>query len=329
MRTLLEAICADETNDDPRLVYADALMQSGDEVTYARGEFIVIQCKLAQTDCLPVERKTLKARERALLEAYKKSWLATLYLTAKEREHVNFHRGFIDRITMPLTLFVKIAPALAMNPRLFLNVTDVEKNFEPLRSEAMLRVKHLMLNSCNISDEGAKAMAQSKYLQNITHLDLRYNRIRNEGAVAMAQSEYLQNLTTLLLWGNRISDEGAVAIAQSEYLRNLTHLDLRYNSIGNEGAAAIAQSEYLRNLQHLNLSGDGIGNEGAAAIAQSEHLQSLTHLGLSSNYISDEGAKAIAQSKYLRKLTHLGLSTNNISDEGAALLRKRWPFVEI
>jgi uncharacterized protein (TIGR02996 family) len=85
-RSLLAAIAADPEDDEPRIVYADWLLQAGDP----RGELIAVQCALERS-----RTPELAARERVLLERHEAEWLARAGLAAGEGR---LHRGFIERV---------------------------------------------------------------------------------------------------------------------------------------------------------------------------------------------------------------------------------------
>ena len=48
----------------------------------------------------------------------------------------------------------------------------------------------------------------------LTELDLESNNIGDAGAIAIAQSDYMEDLTSLYLKGNKISNWGVKAIAE-------------------------------------------------------------------------------------------------------------------
>ncbi|MBA2540977.1 MAG: TIGR02996 domain-containing protein [Deltaproteobacteria bacterium] len=90
---LIAAIAAAPADDEPRLVYADQLMQQGDP----RGEFIALQCRIAKADAVdePIDEAVI-TRERELRETHGVLWLAPL------REIVDaafvFRRGFVEHV---------------------------------------------------------------------------------------------------------------------------------------------------------------------------------------------------------------------------------------
>ena len=133
-------------------------------------------------------------------------------------------------------------------------------NLRHLKSVCPRGLKHvefLALNSNQIGDKGAKALADAIHLQHLTHLDLSRNKIGAEGAKALAYASHLQHLTHLDLSRNKIGAEGAKALAQTPYLQHLTHLNLKVNQIGAEGAQALADSTYLSDDVHVDISENG------------------------------------------------------------------------
>ena len=83
--TLIEACAAAPDDDAPRLVLADAI---GGE----RGEFIVVQCALAQGRRSPAEAGALRRRQRELVAAHGVAWSGLAGLAKR----VTFRRGFVD-----------------------------------------------------------------------------------------------------------------------------------------------------------------------------------------------------------------------------------------
>lgn len=105
--------------DAPRLVYADWLTENDDP----RGEFIVLQCRLASGRLGAKDVKAAKGREAELLDAHREEWFGPLEKWLRERDayapsHVKLRRGFVSscRLTVQqrddlATLFQK-APLL-------------------------------------------------------------------------------------------------------------------------------------------------------------------------------------------------------------------------
>src|SRR5205823_3796441 len=104
---LLRAIRATPEEDTPRLAYADWLEENGQP---ERAEFIRLQCRLATIDEYDPEQPYLERRQdRLLTEDHKKAWGELPVKPVKER---TFHRGFIDDISLPASVFLEGADKL-------------------------------------------------------------------------------------------------------------------------------------------------------------------------------------------------------------------------
>lgn len=106
---LLAACVASPDDDAPRLVWADAI---GGE----RGEFVVIQCRLARAELSPAERGALIARHDELLVAHGLEWSGFARDAGVWR--CQFRRGFVeaieaDVVRLPLSRLFRHAPLLA------------------------------------------------------------------------------------------------------------------------------------------------------------------------------------------------------------------------
>ena len=82
----------------------------------------------------------------------------------------------------------------------------------------------LRLNSCELEDDSAEALAESGRLTALTVLDLAFNRIGSAGAVALSRATWLKGLVGLILTENPIGDEGASALCEGTTLENLQML---------------------------------------------------------------------------------------------------------
>src|SRR3712207_881100 len=103
---LLAAVLAQPDDDLPRLVYADALDETGHPAASARAEFIRGQVALAANP----DDVGLKARTAALLAAHGAAWLAPLRQKGEPLQspstHGVFRRGFVEVVWMPAAWFL-------------------------------------------------------------------------------------------------------------------------------------------------------------------------------------------------------------------------------
>jgi uncharacterized protein (TIGR02996 family) len=108
LEDLLAACVASPDDDAPRLVWADAI---GGE----RGEFVVVQCRLARAELTPAERGVLIARHDELLLAHGIEWSG--FARGAGVKQCQFRRGFVEAIEadvtrLPLSRLFQQAPLL-------------------------------------------------------------------------------------------------------------------------------------------------------------------------------------------------------------------------
>ncbi|HEU0029737.1 MAG TPA: hypothetical protein VFQ53_03820 [Kofleriaceae bacterium] len=93
---MLEQCVASPDDDEPRLVWADAI---GGE----RGELVVLQCDLARGGLAPREVAVRRRRERELLARHGAGWSGLAGLATRW----NFHRGFVESVRVELGAFAR------------------------------------------------------------------------------------------------------------------------------------------------------------------------------------------------------------------------------
>ena len=136
---LRAAIIADPDADEPRLVYADWLMERGD----VRGELIRLQCAAP----------SFESRQR-INEILSANWTTLAGPAATFTTQASFDRGFVDRVTMTIAAFLKHGEALfSTEPIRSWRVDNpkfTDRELERLgRAPAMERVRRLELAQLN------------------------------------------------------------------------------------------------------------------------------------------------------------------------------------
>jgi uncharacterized protein (TIGR02996 family) len=286
----LRAILENPDSDAPRLIYADWLDEQGD----TRGEFIRLQCRLAQLAPRDLLRATaaaravtirtgqsppsepaaallpgLKARQQQLLAAHAGSWVDSLRGVECTW---HFRRGFVAAVE------IDAAELLAKAHVLF--------DAAP--------VQHVVL--CNAAGH-VPALAAMPSLARLNSLDLFGNRITDEDVAVLVRSPHVSGLKALGLGGNRLGNTSAAELARSPYLSRLTELDLNYNRINGSGVEALAASPHLTRLETLTFCGTRIRRRGALALARSANLARLTVVDLRVYYgwskLGQEGRTAL------------------------------------
>lgn len=215
----------------PRLAYADWLETQNDP----RGEFIRVQCRLAELPTNHSEVFHLENRERELLAEHEPQWLGNL---SRMVQWCVFRRGFVEEVSLTSTQFLMHAPAIfEQNPILEIHLSRVRDRLETLASSEFLqKPTYLDLSGNMLRDHGIKAFLQSPYLCHVRGLNLSSSGIGDQGLRALADSQALTDLRELYLCDNRISDAGIRSFASSPLAKRLETLHLRFNAIGSDGA---------------------------------------------------------------------------------------------
>ncbi|MFQ3651441.1 MAG: TIGR02996 domain-containing protein [Gemmataceae bacterium] len=260
----LQDVIDNEYDDLPRRIYADWLMDHGDRLAAARGEFIHLQCNLAQYQPDAKRPAELLRRERELLAMYGRIWgadFARLGCRCWE-----YRRGFVEGVGLP-------AEAL------------LRHGAELMRLAPIREIK--LYESAGLLDR----LGQSGFLSAVRILDLENNQLEDRDLAALAESHGCPALRTLYLWSNRISDDGLRALVQGQLA--LEQVDLSHNLLNNDGIIALADSLFFDRLRRLVLSSNRIGDPAGLALAASPFGRNLVSLDLSKNSLGAEVMAAL------------------------------------
>jgi uncharacterized protein (TIGR02996 family) len=353
----LQAICDNPDDDTSRLIYADWLDEHGDEAGQARAAFIRAQIELARMPILDesaemgARRRRLRIGEAQLLKAYGRSWLKPFRgrtgLLRGPNVRAQFHRGFIERLTLPAARFLKEGNKLVARLPIRALEFTLGRKTELLAlagCPALRRVSelHLWPPPPRAALVGLAPLAQSPYLMNLRDLRLSGMTVNPEEFAALIESPLRQRLTSL--WLSQVSPAAEVAIAITgspssarltrlalpsnslehtpflaprARLPQLVDLKLSDNAIGPDEAQELATVD-LPALRSLDLSFNNVGVAGARAITAAENWRRLTRLSLACNAVGPELGRTIAESAYLQQLQLLDLTQTRLGDVGAA-----------
>jgi uncharacterized protein (TIGR02996 family) len=201
---LLSEVLARPDDDAPRLAYAELMDAKGDP----RGEFIRVQLELFRAEQLrqqPSNWLELVDRRDASLREHGARWAADV---APLVDKVEFQRGFVDAVTLPVTAYLERAAAIyAVAPVRVLTFTAAAGHCRELFASPHLgRIRAIVLWNQRIGDEGAEALAASPHVGEVRYLNLRANRITQKGLEALCASPGLAKLTYVDLGGNKFED---------------------------------------------------------------------------------------------------------------------------
>jgi uncharacterized protein (TIGR02996 family) len=273
-RRLRAAIFARPDDDAPRLVYADWLLERGDP----RGEFIQIQCTLGRPISSrgplapnhPAARpmrftgdpKPLEARERALLRAHQKTWIAPI------RGYINswyWDRGFVSRID------VNIEKLIAHAAEIF--------DFTPLHAAYLM----------GCTPPRVAQLAKTERASSLRWLALDAQRIGAREAEVFRSPRFAA-LETLSLQHNPFGDDAVAVLASSTSLGALRSLDLGYSEVEltSAGIESLSRAAFFPQLATLAL--DCSLARGTAIRPILERGTRLTSLSLGPHRITKQEA---------------------------------------
>ena len=123
-----------------------------------------------------------------------------------------------------------------------------------LRIHELLRIPVLDLSQNGIGPLGLLAILNKPPANGVRlrELDLSHNEeLSDAGARILAQSPQMANLRVLHLTNCAIGDDGARALAESQHLHRLAYLNLDNNPIGDAGFREYLSPSNLRGLGRL------------------------------------------------------------------------------
>jgi uncharacterized protein (TIGR02996 family) len=349
---LLEAIYAAPERDEPRLVYADWLLEQHD----LRGELIQLQVTQARLRRRSAAHTRLQRRVDALLAAGWAAWSPKV--KPRDPSHFcewAFTRGFATHVHTVAPAFIaqideffEAAPLLEdvaldcgrLGPLALAPVGWLEQMFA---APAFQKVKTLRLQSIN--DTGAVALSGLAEVGRLNGLELARSNLAGasfellgdarsplhrlqslELMMANAREVALEHLLehrwprlrTLMIGNESIGERGLKAIAKPGKLPALKRLDLSWSLLGGERSIQ-ALGEALPSLEELELSHCAVTDAMCDALAGATGFQ-LRFLGLAHSEITAVGVRALLGTRVLEQLELLDLTGCRLDEQARSLL---------
>jgi uncharacterized protein (TIGR02996 family) len=302
----LNEILKNPDEDMPRLIYADWLEEQGD----ARGEFIRVQCELAEINALVPEYFDLQERSATLLTEHGDAWARELQQDVRKAD---FHRGFIDTITMTAKNFVKAGEQLlATVPVHWLRFNYVKNYGEKLAACAALeQVRYLDISQLKIPLHDLLALLSSPFLTNLK--GLRLDRppwaFPYEVGRAIATSAFAESLERLEICSEATgySPRFFAELASGDGFPQLKHLSLASYSPDYQDLEKL----FVPNLESLKVG-------GVLRVRHFEQLaqlpvHQLKHLDLSNTGAPAKGIEQLLDGGAAREIEYLNLFTCTLS----------------
>lgn len=172
-----------------------------------------------------------------------------------------------------------------------------------LNSQQLPALELLDLGKTTFSASSLKDLA----LPTLRALLLEQCELKNDGAKLLAAKPSLAGLEQLSLWSCSIQDAGITALLQQQDLSQLKHLNLGKNQLGPSAIHALCKHK-LPSLMTLNLYGNPLDDDSYKQLANASWLPQLKQLFLGADQASSAGKKALQKSSLLSQDIHLSLS---------------------
>lgn len=325
------AILARPDDDEPRLVYADALLSRGDP----RGELIGVQCELARLgtvdgvcigddlfhdwigdELMDVQLLgsgrigELRRREGELLRLHGAAWAQPISASAVTKEAVHFRRGFVERVGWNAA-GSSVASIFAMAPFVrslqFVSYAPATPREDYFRSPHTARLRELHM----IGDPlVVPFVASREELRNLERL-LHSHPGGPHQLATLASASFLPGLRQLVLDGVRLAEgevEGFLSVPDQ-----LLELQCIGGALGPKGAAALLSTSSTRALRVLSLRHQRLGPGGVAGLVGAPSHATLLAIDLRTNQLGPADVRALAGT--LDRARVLELSNNPLGDD--------------
>lgn len=180
-----------------------------------------------------------------------------------------------------------------------------------LKGSALKLLNSQQLPALELLDLGKTAFSPSALkdleLPTLRALLLEQCELKDDGAKLLAAKTSLTDLEQLSLWSCSIQDAGITALLQQQDLSQLKHLNLGKNQLGPSAIHALCKRE-LPSLTTLNLYGNPLDDDSYKQLANASWLPQLKQLFLGADQASSTGKKALQKSSLLPQDIHLSLS---------------------
>jgi uncharacterized protein (TIGR02996 family) len=293
-RGFLDDIVANIDDDVPRLVYADWLLENGQE---ERADFIRLQIERARLPAWDAAQVRLRLREQELLKAHGEAWLAELP-TIEGAKWEGFRRGIVARVS-------------------FASFEAMRANAHACRAAAPVEAIKVRWPRRGEADKASAPIAELRELS----LTGRPDGMREVGRVADSpQLSTLRSLSAHGLWADSMG-----RLVASPHLGSLKVLRLPANNLGNAGLRALTESASLTTLEELDLSGRGgyerynddpiIHSAGLEELVAWPGLAGLRSLTLAGNDLRRPGLRALLRAPHASALKELSLRNGRLDGQ--------------
>ncbi len=311
MTDLMKDVIASPEDDEPRLVFADALMEEGDP----RGELIQVQCHLARGTGDTVK---LRRWEAELMPAATTRWKKALAIPAATECVIR--RGFVESVAAPAARFEPVLAKLAARTPLrglLLTGGGPEQAQAIAASKVVAGWTELGLHEITLGPKAVAALAASPHVGEVRRLSLRKNGLGPAAARVLFGGGAFRSVEELHVAENGLHTDGMRALVTGPSAKRLRVLS--FESINTHaGWHEIVRATALSGLRELTVVGVGYDESGMfvpQALAAAKHMTELERLALRNVRTETAGVRALAKAKHLKRLAALDLRGNRVGPQ--------------
>ena len=314
-------------------VLGDFLQDRGDP----RGSFIQTQLALEDPSLDERTRRTLRNRERELLDAHQQAWLgpladALLDTDSWSTPRWQFRRGFLHTLDAMMLTQKVIDGLVGFEDRDLLrslSVTYLDESESSL--DALARLSFPCMRTFRFGDgtgslqEEGRAAQLAAQMPRLEVLSVSGREVETAGLFG-SQLPHLRSLTvtcayeyaTPIFARNRSFSrlEELVFIPHA-----LEHDDGQDGYLPLDDVRTLVHGRNLKNLKRLELHLSSAGDQGVTEIVESGLLSHLEDLDLSYGTITNDGARQLAECPDIKNLRRLVLTYNRMTPVGVERLR--------
>jgi uncharacterized protein (TIGR02996 family) len=324
-KSFLDDIVAHIDDDTPRLVYADWLLEDGQD---DRAEFIRVQVELARLAAWDAAVVPLRLRERELLARHGEEWLAEVPAVRGARWE-GFRRGIVAEVSFEsfATMRANAHLCRAVAPVEAVTVNWPRRGESKKAAQPIAELRELTLTG-RPWDKEIAWLADSPQLSTLRTLSVLGLSVEDLGR--LTASPHLAGLRSLRLTSNGLGTAGVRALTEAATLTALEELDLSgpgyyeqyYEDpiISAAGMEALAGWAGLSRVRSLTLSGSDIRRAGLRTLLRSPHAGAIRNLSLRGGRLDGEAVGAFGDAAPGTRLETLVLGENVLGELGLTLL---------
>jgi uncharacterized protein (TIGR02996 family) len=187
----------------------------------------------------------------------------------------------------------------------------------------LAELRHLWLMGGNLTGDGLRTLARTRFLPQLALLDLSQNALGGHLGSFFA-SPQVAALTCLRIAQTNLNFDDVQQLVRGAFWPNLTYLDLSHNELHPRDLQTLVQAATAPTPGILWLDNVGLNTETARALAPWPGLGSVRELSLQGNRLDAHGLRALLFSPQMGAVRSLELLGNPVGNLGARVLA-RWP----